>query len=279
MGNSCSRLSKLPVCTLPSKPSFPFMPTVELPVASLILEMVLPILSQSMKVSPFLTPFTRTSSPVEPLLTTSSPSSLPMVSKSKVVNPHGTKLLEPLRKRPLSSPSTLRLIKLKPLPAPSSPRTWGSQMVKPSVSTPQDSWPQKLSSTQASSRKVTKLWACTNLLLNPSLIAILMLELTFTETSSFPEEPPFTRVSQIDSRKKFLLSAQKLEMLRSLPLPIDTTPYGLVVPSNAPSKPSPPNGSPKTSTRRTVPRSFTESAYETLRRHYSIFAHIIKLRN
>merc|ERR1712166_246073 len=193
-----------------------------------------------------------------------SPSSPLTVSKSKVVKVPGDKLSEPSRKRPLSSPSTSRPTKLKPVPAPNSPRPMSSQMVKTSVLTPQDSWPQKPSSTQASSRKVTKPSACTNSLLNPSLTAILMLEPTFTETSSFPVVPLFMRVFQIDSRKKSLLSAQKPEMSRSLLLPIDTTPCGLVVPSNAPSKPSPPNGSPKTSTRRTVPRSFTESAYETL---------------
>merc|ERR1711967_48384 len=228
-----------------------------------ILEMVLPILSQSMKVSPFHTLFTRTSSLVEQSPTTSSLFLPPTVSKSKVVNPHGTKLLEQSRKRLLSSPSTSRPIKPRLLPALSSLRTTSSQMVKPLPSIPQDSVPQKLSSTQVLSRKVTKPWECTNLPINLSPIAILMSEPIFTVTSLCPVVPPFTRVFQIDLRKSSPLSAQKLEMLKLSPLPIDTTLYGLVVLSNAPSKPSPPNGSPKTSTKRTVPKSFTESAYES----------------
>merc|ERR1712070_503834 len=178
-----------------------------------ILEMVLPILSQSMKVSPFHTLFTRTSSLVEQSPTTSSLFLPPTVSKSKVVNLHGTKLLEQSRKRLLSSPSTSRPIKPRLLPALSSPRTTSFQMVKPLPSIPQDSVPQKLSSTQVLSRKVTKPWECTNLPTNLSLIAILMSEPIFTVTSLCPVVPPFTKVSQIDLRKSSPLFAQKLEML------------------------------------------------------------------
>merc|ERR1712167_313413 len=58
--------------------------------------------------------------PVEPLPTTSLPSLPLTVSKSKVVNLHGTKLSEPSRKRPLSSLLTLKKTKLKPTPALSS---------------------------------------------------------------------------------------------------------------------------------------------------------------
>jgi hypothetical protein len=107
-----------------------------------------------------------------------------------------------------------------------------------------------------------KPWECTNSVTNLSLIAILMLELTFTETSSYLVVLPFMKVSQIDLKKKLPLSAQKPEMSNLLPQLTDTTPYGQVVLFNAPSQPSPPNGSPRKNTKKTVPKSSTENAYE-----------------
>merc|ERR1711968_327999 len=49
---------------------------------------------------------------------------------------------------------------------------------------------------------------------------------------------------------------------RLLPLPTDTTQFGLVVRPFHPSLPSRLSGLPRRSTKRTVPKSFTESAYE-----------------
>merc|ERR1712100_766339 len=59
-------------------------------------------------------------------------------------------------------------------------------------------------------------------------------------------------------------SAHNKVVSRSLPLKIDTTPSGPVDQPSHLSQPSKASGSPKKSTRRTVPRSSTESACEPL---------------
>merc|ERR1712167_434907 len=97
--------------------------------------------------------------------------------------------------------------------------------------------------------------------------ATLMSERISTETSSFPEVPPFTRVSQTDSRRKSMPCAHNQVWSRSSPQLTDTTPCGLVAPHSALSPLSSPNGLPRKTTLTPVLRSSTENAYE--RQDYS----------
>merc|ERR1712178_675139 len=169
-----------------------------------------------------------------------------------------------LRKPLASSPSTQRLTRPRLVRALSSPRTTSSQMVRLLPSTPQDSWPQRLSSTQDLSRRVTRLLVCTIWPSPPSKIAMSISEWTSTETSSSPVVPPSTQVSQIDLSKRSTRNAHNPEVLRSLLPKIDTTPSGPVDQPSHPSQPSRASGSPRRNTRRTVPKSSTENAYEHL---------------
>merc|ERR1712196_762632 len=146
----------------------------------------------------------------------------------------------------------------------SSPRTTSSQMVRLLLSTPQDSWPQRLSSTQDLLRRVTRLLVCTIWPSPPSKIAMSISEWTSTVTSSSPVVPPSTQVSQIDLRLRSTRNAHNPEVLRSLLPKIDTTPSGPVDLPSHPSQPSRASGSPRRNTRRTVPRLSTENAYERL---------------
>merc|ERR1711934_578297 len=243
----CSRPSSAWDSTLPSRPSSPSTPMVEPPVWSSTLEMVLPTLFQCSRVSRFHTQSRRTSSLVEPSLTIWLDSSISMESTPRVVSLHGSKSLSQLRKLPASSPSTQRLTRPRPASPLSSPRTTSSQMVRLLPSTPQDSWPQRLSSTQDLLRRVTRLLVCTIWPSPPSKIAMSISEWTSTETSSSPVVPPSTQVSKID-----------------------TTPSGPVDLPFHPSQPSRASGSPRRNTRRTVPRSSTENAYEHLSRKKSV---------
>lgn len=90
----------------------------------------------------------------------------------------------------------------------------------------------------------------------------LILEKISTATSSFPEEPPFTKVSQIDLRRKSMQCAHNQTWSRSLPQLTDITPSGLVAPLFAHSPLSKLNGSPRMSTRRAVSKLYTENASE-----------------
>merc|ERR1711865_118308 len=83
---------------------------------------------------------------------------------------------------------------------------------------------------------------------------IWMLEKISIKTSFFLAELPFMKVSQIELRKNSIHFAQNPELLKSLPLPIDTTQYGPVVPLFHLSPPSKLNGLPKRSTKKMVPR-------------------------
>merc|ERR1712019_30654 len=85
-----------------------------------------------------------------------------------------------------------------------------------------------------------------------------------TETSSSPVVPPSTQVSQIDLSPRSTRNAHNPEVLRSLLPKTDTTPSGPVDLPSHPSQPSRASGSPRKSTRRTVPRLSTENAYEQL---------------
>jgi hypothetical protein len=69
-------------------------------------------------------------------------------------------------------------------------------------------------------------------------------------------------VSQIESRKKSMLFAQNKVLLKSLPLPTDTTQSGPVVPLFHLSPPSKLNGLPRMSTKKMVLRSSIENVYE-----------------
>merc|ERR1712178_11037 len=169
-----------------------------------------------------------------------------------------------LRKPLASSPSTQRLTKPRLRRALSSPRTTSSQMVKLLPSTPQDSWLQRLFSTQDLLRRVTRLLVCTIWPSPPSKIAMSISEWTSMETLSSPVVPPFTQVSQIDLRLRLTRNAHNPEVLRSLLPRIDTTPSGPVDLPSHPSQPSRASGSPRRNTRRTVPKSSTENAYEHL---------------
>merc|ERR1712118_390874 len=61
-----------------------------------------------------------------------------------------------------------------------------------------------------------------------------------------------------------MLCAHNKTWLKLLPLPTDTTQFGLVVPLSHPFLLSRLNGSPRRSTKRTVPRLSTESACDHL---------------
>jgi len=135
-------------------------------------------------------------------------------------------------------------------------------MVKILISILQDSWLQKLFSTQASLRREMKPQVCTPWLLQPLMNAIWMLEKNSIRTSFSLEELLYIQVSQIESRKKSMLFAQNKVLLKSLPLPTDTTQSGPVVPLFHLSPPSKLNGSPRMSTKKMVLRSSIENVYE-----------------
>jgi hypothetical protein len=142
--------------TLPSRLFSPSMPMVEPLVPSAIQVMVFPTLSQSSKVSKSHMPSRRISLPVEPSPIISTLSSPPITSQHKVVSQPGNKLLEKSRRRSASLLLTQLLPKNKLLTQTSTRKIMNFQMVKLSKSTLQDSWVQKLSSSQISSSKVTK---------------------------------------------------------------------------------------------------------------------------
>jgi len=186
---------------LPSKLFFPFTLMEEPPVLLSIQEMVLLILFLFMKVSLSLMLSRRTSLLVELSLPIWLISSLLMESKKLEENPLGLKLLEKSRK--ISALSLLTLLQIRPrlLSPLKSKRLMSFLMDKLSTSTLQDSWPQRLFSTQDLSKRVTRPLVCTPWLLEHAKNVILILEKTYTQIPSFQEELLFTRVSQIDSRK------------------------------------------------------------------------------
>jgi len=185
-----------------------------------------------------------------------------MVSKRLVENQLGAKLLEKLKKIYATSLLTLLPIKLRLLKVLKSKKIMSFLMVKLLMSTCQDSWPQRLFSIQVSSRREMKLQVCTLWLLVLLKNVILILEKTFMQTSFFLEELLFTQASQIDLRKNSMPCVHNKTWSKSLPLPIDTTQYGLVVPLFHPSQPSKPNGSPRMNTKKTVLKSSIENVYE-----------------
>ena len=156
----------------------------------------------------------------------------------------------------------LKPIKRRLARALKSKRLMSFLMVKLLISIRQDSWLQKLFSIQASLRREMKPQVCTPWLSKPLMIAIWMLEMTSLRTSFSPEELLYIMVSQTESRKNSTLFTQNLELLKSLPLPIDTTQSGPVVPLFHPSPPSKLNGSPRMSTKKMVLRSSIENVYE-----------------
>merc|ERR1712151_1321718 len=101
-------------------------------------------------------------------------------------------------------------------------------------------------------------------LTHPSRIVMLILEWISMATSFSPVVPLFTQVFQIDLRLRLTRNAHNKEVSRSLPPKIDTTLYGLVDQPFHPSPPSRASGSPRKNTRRTVPKSSTENAYEQI---------------
>merc|ERR1711967_141131 len=111
-----------------------------------------------------------------------------------------------------------------------------SQMVPPSPSTPQDSWPQKHSSSQTSSRKVMKLSVYTRCAMPQSTIATWISEEISTKTSSSPVDQLFTKDSQTDLRKSLMPWPHNKTWSRSSPQLTDTTPSG---PVHQPFAPSP----------------------------------------
>lgn len=139
--------------TLLSKPFSPSMLMVEPPVPFVIQVMVFPTLSQSSKVSKSHMPSRRISLLVEPSLIISTLFSLLTTSLPKVVSQLGNKLLEKSKRKSALLPLT-QLPPKKLLPTPMSTRKiMNFQMVKLSKSTVQDSWVQKLFSSQTSSNK------------------------------------------------------------------------------------------------------------------------------
>jgi len=146
---------------LPSKLSFHFMPMVEPQVPSVTQVMVYHTLFQYLRVSKSHMLLRVTMLPVEPLPITARSSSIWMVSLNKVVYQLGNKLLEKSRRRNASSPSILQRLWKKPDAPTSTPRTTNSQTVKSLKLTNQDSWDQKLYSSQIISNKVVKSWVST----------------------------------------------------------------------------------------------------------------------
>jgi len=139
-----------------------------------------------------------------------------------------------------------------------------SLMVKQSMSTDQDSWLQKLFSTQVSSKREMKPLECTPWPSQLSKNVILILEKIFIKTSSSPEEPPFIVVFQIDLRRSSMLCAHNKTWSKLLQVQIDTTPSGLVVPLFHLSQPSRPNGSPRKNMKKVVLKSCIENACENI---------------
>merc|ERR1712100_961018 len=134
-------------------------------------------------------------------------------------------------------------------------------MVKQLTLMAQDSLPLKLSSTLDSSKRETRPLVCTKWLSEHAKNAILMSEKISTLMLSCLEELPSTLVSQIDLRKSSMPCAHNKTWSKLLHPLIDITLSGLVDPPSPPSLPSRLSGSPKQSTKKTVPRSFTESAF------------------
>jgi len=259
---SCSRPTMSKDFTLPSRPFFPFMPTEEPPVPSAMQVMVFPTLSQSSKVSRFPTLSERTWSLVEPLPTISTTFSHLTTSPLKEVSQPGNRSLEKSRRNFASSLLTQPPLRSKPPTPTNIKKTMNYPMVKLSLSTPQDSWAQKLSSSQILSSKEMKLKDSIRWHSHQSKSAILISERTFTETSSFPEVPPFMLDSQIDSRKKSMQCAHNQTWSRLSPQLTDITQYGSEDQLSAPSPLSKPNGSPRRNTKSQVTRSSIENAYE-----------------
>merc|ERR1711939_110884 len=96
----------------------------------------------------------RTSLPEEPSLSISPTSSMLITSRLKVVSQPGHKLSERSKKNSAILPLTQLPKRRKPQTAMNAKNHSNSQMDKQSTSTLQDSWPQKLSSSQTSSNKV-----------------------------------------------------------------------------------------------------------------------------
>merc|ERR1711957_408235 len=130
------------------------------------------------------------------------------------------------------------------------------------MGTCQDSRPQKVSSTPMLLRKVMKPRECIDLLTSLTKNVILILDQISCKMGSSPVVPPSMKDSPIDSRKSLMPLCQRETWLKLLLPLIDTTPYGLVDQPSSPSQPSKVNGSLRKSTRRTVLKSYTESAFE-----------------
>lgn len=185
-----------------------------------------------------------------------------MAFRSKEVNQHWHKLLEVLKKKLVTlllisrqkKPRHLLQVKLQWLTS--------SLMDKQSVLIHQDSWLQKPSSTQASSKREMKPQVCTLCHLDLFKNVILIFVKIFIQTLSSLEEPLYIKVSQIDLRKKLMLYAQNLEWSKLLQVQIDTTLSGLVVPLFPLSPPSKPNGSPRKNSKKMVLKSSIENAYD-----------------
>merc|ERR1711967_20157 len=134
------------------------------------------------------------------------------------------------------------------------------QMDNPSILMVQDSWLQKLFSTLDSSRRETRPLVCTQWLSEHAKNVILISEKISTQMLSYLEELLFMLVYQTDLKKDSMPCAHNKTWLKLSHLPIDITLSGLVVPPCHPYQPLKLNGSPKRSTRRTVPKSSTENA-------------------
>ena len=126
----------------------------------------------------------------------------------------------------------------------------------------QDSWPQKVYSSQIILRKEMRLKVCTKWLSHQYKSAILISEEIYIKMSFYLEEAPFMKVSQIDLRKNLIKCAHNKIKSRSLPHRIDITLFGPVVLLFHLFQPSKVNGLPKMSTMKLVLKLFIENVYE-----------------